>query len=140
MQDSSTNWRSLVLEALDLIGSRDEQLQYEHAVPNVDITSELVSIWFDQVYHPDHDQFSSAFSVKELGSLNEFNQVFDQAVDALPDSQGTVETWLDNNLWQRVMQAAEQARRQIDSAQVLERTCTIPYEQSRVPSPAPDSI
>ena len=107
MPDLGPQWRFLTVEALQLLSSEPEQTEYEQAVPNVDITSELISIWFDQTYHPEDQQYRGAFSDAELDSLRAFHEIFDGAVDQLPQSQGTIKNWLNTSTWTEVMKKAE---------------------------------
>ena len=101
-------WRQIVVEELEMLSSEAEQLAYEHNVPHVDITAELLSGWFDDSYHPEEAQFRSCFTTAELTALADFNAFFDERVDRLPKSNGTVKSWLESLVWREVMHAASQ--------------------------------
>jgi hypothetical protein len=75
-----------------LLASEEQQLSYERDVPHVDITVELLSMWFDDEYIPDDPFFVSCFTAAELGALAEFHRFYDERSGQLPASQGTVRT------------------------------------------------
>ena len=108
-QESSR--RKQTIKLLQLFASEEQQLAYERDVPHVDITTELVCMWFDDQYHPKQRQFDSCFTPTELAALDEFHQFYDVRVDKLPESRGTVRTWLDSPVWREVM---EQARKTLE--------------------------
>lgn len=99
--------RAQVRELLELLASEQQQLDYERDVPHVDITKELVCMWFDDLYHPGAG-FDPCFSSAELSALDEFSRFYEGRLSHLPKSQGTVRTWLASPVWRDVM---EQARR-----------------------------
>ncbi len=105
MANSSS--RQQIIELLDLLRSEEEQLEYERNVPHVDITNELLCMWFDDQYNPKFRDFDSCFTREELAALAEFHQFYDERVSKLPSSQGTVRTWLASPVWREVMQKAE---------------------------------
>ena len=55
---------------------------------------------------PKQRHFDSCFTATELAALDEFHQFYDVRVDKLPESQGTVRTWLDSPVWREVMEQA----------------------------------
>ncbi len=89
--------------------SAAEQREYERKVPHVDITVELICGWFDDAFHPEDARFRSLFTADEWGALMKFHKVFDNARKDLPESGGTVETWLRDESWHKVMKAADDA-------------------------------
>ena len=103
--------RGQIRELLQLLASEQEQLAYEHIVPHVDITAELVCMWFNDLYDAKHATADSTFSDGERTALAEFHQFYDARVERLPESQGTVRTWLASSIWREVM---EQARRTLE--------------------------
>jgi hypothetical protein len=102
--------RKHIIELLQLFASEEQQLAYERDVPHVDITNELVCMWFDDQYHPGRG-FDQFFSPDELAALDEFDRFYTERVDRLPESQGTVRIWLACPIWREVM---EQARRTLE--------------------------
>ena len=103
--------RGQIRELLQLLATEEEQLAYERNVPHVDITAELVCMWFNDLYDAKHAATDSTFSDSERTALVEFHQFYDARVDQLPESQGTVRTWLASPVWREVM---EQARRTLE--------------------------
>ena len=104
-------WKSVVVERLETLASEAEQLEYQHNVPHVDVTVELVCGWFDDAYHPEAPDFQACFSNRELQALSEFNAVYEQNLRVLPPSGGTVKGWLSSPHWRQVMQAASKTLR-----------------------------
>jgi hypothetical protein len=103
--------RRQIREMLQLLASEEEQLDYERNVPHVDITVELICMWFDDLYDAKRAAADSTFSDTEHAALAEFYQFYDARVERLPESQGTVRTWLASPIWREVM---EQARRTLE--------------------------
>ena len=104
--------RNTIIEILKLLASEEEQLAYERDVPHVDITAELVCMWFNDQYHPDRG-FAALFTPDEMAVLAQFHQFYDERVDRLPESQGKVQTWLACPLWREIMQEAQRALKRI---------------------------
>lgn len=100
--------RQQIVELLELFASEDEQLAYERNVPHVDITAELLCMWFDDQYHPAQRHFANCFSPDELIALDEFHSFYEARASHLPDSAGTVRTWLASPLWREVMVKAQE--------------------------------
>lgn len=96
-----------IIFILELLSSEELQLQYEKNVPRVDITNELVCMWFDDYYFPDDEMIGQSFSVEELEELRKFNKFYDDRFKLLPESKGTVLTWLGNKTWQEIMAEAQ---------------------------------
>ena len=103
--------RGQIRELLQMLASEEEQLTYERNVPHVDITAELVCMWFNDLYDAQHATSDFAFSADEKTALAEFHQFYQARVNRLPKSQGTVRTWLESPIWREVM---EQARRTLE--------------------------
>lgn len=100
--------RGQIRELLQLLASEEEQLTYACRVPHVDITAELVCMWFNDLYDTKQAATNSAFSGDEQTALAEFHRFYGDRVDRLPKSQGTVRTWHGSPVWREIM---EQARR-----------------------------
>jgi hypothetical protein len=96
---------------LRLLASEEEQLAYERDVPHVDMTDELLCMWFDDLYHGKAPSDDSAFDAAELAAICEFHRFYDQWKRMLPESRGTVRTWLHDPLWREIM---EEARRTLE--------------------------
>ena len=104
---NTIDWRRIIRAELELLASEREQLAYEKNVPNVDITAELLCGWFDDTYHPNDGGFSSCFDRHELEVLARFNQFYDERTPLLPESKGTIQTWLETPVWREVMHEAQ---------------------------------
>jgi|RhiMetdeSRZDD1v2_1073273.scaffolds.fasta_scaffold1195220_1 DNA-dependent RNA polymerase auxiliary subunit epsilon len=113
MSDEISNRRPYIIELLQLLASEEEQLAYERNVPHVNITVELLCMWFDDRYHPDEAVFVSCFTTDELSALAEFHRFYDERKDQLPPGEGTVRTWLDSPVWRDVMLKAKSTLEQI---------------------------
>lgn len=107
MTVQTPNRRTQIIELLRLLASEELQLAYERDVPHIDVTAELLCMWFDDQYHPNNALFSSCFTADELVALADFHQVYSARSDQLPESEGTVRTWLDNPTWCYIMQEAQ---------------------------------
>ena len=105
--------RQQIRELLRLLATEEEQLAYERNVPHVDITVELVCMWFDDLYYAKDGPTDSTFNDAEWIALAEFNQFYDTWVNALPESQGTVRTWLASPVWREIMEQARKTLEQI---------------------------
>jgi hypothetical protein len=108
----------VILRLLRLLSSEEEQLAYERNVPHVDITAELRCMWFDDEYHPDDAFFRSCFSADELAALAEFHRFYDEQKHRLPQSQGTVRTWLASPVWREIMLEAKKASDRLEPNRV----------------------
>jgi hypothetical protein len=108
MTQQVPNCKTHIIELLGLLASEEQQLAYEKNVPHVDITTELVCMWFDDQYHPDYAGFISSFTPDELATLAEFHRFYDEREKQLPESQGTVRTWLASPIWREIMEKAHE--------------------------------
>ena len=61
--------RGQIRELLQLLATEEEQLAYERNVPHVDITAELVCMWFNDLYDAKHAATDSTFSDSERTAL-----------------------------------------------------------------------
>jgi hypothetical protein len=108
MTQTIPNRKPEIIEVLRLLASEERQLAYERDVPHVDITAELLCMWFDDQYHPDDAFFVSCFSAAELAALAEFHRSYSERHHQLPESQGTVRTWLASPVWREIMRKADE--------------------------------
>jgi hypothetical protein len=105
MTQSAPPWRQIIRESLELISSETEQLEYERNVPRFDITPEILAAWSSN-YHPNNPVFVSLFNASELEAMARFERCFRERVRELPNSQGTVQSWLATTKWKEVMSEA----------------------------------
>lgn len=101
------NRKAATLDLLQLFASEERQLAYERDAPHVSITEELFIMWFNDLYRPDDANFASWFTQDELTDLAEFSQYLNDRKQQLPDSHGTIRTWLPNPVWREIMQKAQ---------------------------------
>jgi hypothetical protein len=113
MPQTVPNRKPQILEILELLSSEERQLAYERNVPRVDITAELLCVWFDDQYHPNDAFFRSCFTEDELAALAEFHRFYDERTKQLPPSQGTVRTWLANPVWREIMRKSRETLSQV---------------------------
>lgn len=115
MAQDSAQCRKNIVELLELFASEKEQLSYEKNVPRVDITAELICMWFNDSYHPTDKIWRAAFTEDELDALSQFHRFYDERVAKLPESRGTVRTWLTSPIWRDVMEEAQKTLEQMDA-------------------------
>ena len=98
--------RSQLVGLLKLLASAELQREYERNVPHVDITRELVAMWFDDLFLENSGALRAGFSETEWQDLLVFHRFYERELVRLPPSNGTVETWLASPYWERVMREA----------------------------------
>jgi len=97
--------RKSIIDFIRLISSSDEQFEYENNVPIANVPSELICMWFDDLYHPNSELFLNSFSAKESEDLSLFNEVYDSRVKNIPSSDG-VKGLQENHSWLEVQSHA----------------------------------
>ena len=100
-------FRHNVVEDLKTLASPERQLQFQRAVPFVNISVELACNWFDGHFFPNVPEFVALFSATEWKALTEFDAIFDEVIEQfrgehLPE----IEELLQNSEWLRVVEAA----------------------------------
>ena len=96
-------FRASMRKLLELLSSKEEQLQYQRNVPIANVEAELVCMWFDDMYHPDTELFKSSFTPEEMQLLESFNNLYDQHVSILPD---TLHEYHKSKEWNQIMAEA----------------------------------
>jgi len=91
-----------IINLLNLVASKDQQLQYMRMAP-VNVAFELVNQWFDDFYHPTDVHFASEFSIEELKLLKDFDDLYETRLPLLPDS---AEKLMSTPAWHEVMTQA----------------------------------
>ena len=109
MPSESVDLRPGILDLLELLSSRDRQLEYERSVPHVAIPTELTCMWFDDQYVPESESFKRCFSQEELAAMAAFNRYFDDQQKDFPEDTGSIGHWLTTDVWQGVMSEASKA-------------------------------
>jgi len=106
--------RTAILDLMKIIANEEQQLDFEKAAPpQVNITEEIFVLWFNELYRPDDPAFACCFNQDELSDLAEFNQYLKDRKQHLPDSHGTIHTWLSNPVWREIMQKAQKTLERI---------------------------
>ncbi len=106
--------RAAILDLMHVFANEERQLDLERAAPgHVDITKELFEKWFIDLYRPDDANFTSGFNQDELVDIAEFSHYIDDRRQQLPDSHGTIRTWLPNPVWREIMQKAQRTLERI---------------------------
>lgn len=88
------------------MSSARKQLEYSLSVPYVAVPTELICLWFDDVYIPD-DAFNRSFSSEELDAMAIFDDYFDARRKFLPENVG-IKKLLETEDWQQIMHQARQ--------------------------------
>lgn len=106
--DDQKPHRAHTIQMLQLLASEVEQLAYEKNVPHVDITSELLCLWFDHTYLSERQTYSDSFSSAENEALAAFHKFFGENHKSLPESQGTIRSWHASQSWRGIMGKAKE--------------------------------
>ena len=107
-------FRQMVIGLIRMLSSEVEQREYQRNVPWVNVGTELVCQWFDDLYHPDDAAFRSLFSADQLKAMADFNALFAKRHLQLPSS-GIAE-WYGHSLWQDIGHAAAAALQSFERA------------------------
>ena len=86
LREIAANIRANLISVLRTFASPVEQWSYQAQVPFVNVPTELLCQWADDLYHPDEEAFRFAFGPAERTALAEFNQTFERAAAAFSDA------------------------------------------------------
>jgi hypothetical protein len=104
------NFRADVLETLELLASKKQQLEYQKNVPIAYVSAELFNQWDDCYKIPkDQDWYQAAFSKAELAVLAEFDREFDRISKATPEYPPDITLFVDTPEWNALSSAALRA-------------------------------
>jgi hypothetical protein len=106
--------RDGIRDLLALRADLERQRAYERDVPIAQVPAELVCMWFDDLYHPEHAAFRRAFSPVETAVLEVYNRAYRSVVDELEPLLASVARLQAHPAWSRVPPAASAALRMID--------------------------
>ena len=99
--------RQRIIETLQLLASKDEQLEYRRRVPIADVSAELVCCW-DDVFWPDDKNLRTEFS--EWSALLRFHSVFERVCRVLPHHPlPPIEQFIESPHWLLLSRAAARA-------------------------------
>ena len=102
---AAADLRRNIIELVQTLASKEEQLAYERNVPIANVPAELICIWFDDLYHPQWDLFIEAFAPVERDRLAKFHIFYEARHKRLPDSLAEMHQ---NPAWIEVMNEAQQ--------------------------------
>jgi len=98
-------FRKSIIDFIKLISSPQKQFEYEKNVPVANVPSELICMWFDDLYHPNTDLFLNSFNAQEIEALSLFNELYDLRVKNITSSDGVKGLQI-NNSWLEVQSHA----------------------------------
>jgi hemerythrin-like domain-containing protein len=102
---SRAEYRDRVIELVELLSSASAQMQYERDVPQVDVASEMISMYADDFFHPKSEDFLMAFSEPEIKDLAQLYGMICMAAKAFEDeSIDGVSSALKTSEWRAVME------------------------------------
>jgi hypothetical protein len=109
--------RKNLIGFLRLLSSESEQVAYQKNVPYVNVSVELLGMWFSDLYFPEDPVLSSCFTQSELDAMARFNELYSDKRPALPYLErqpgirhpAELEEWLRSPLWREVMAEAGRA-------------------------------
>ena len=104
------NFRKEVFEVLDLISSKEEQLDYQSKAPIAYVSAELFNQWEDCYQIPkDQDWYIGAFTDKEHKILREFNEAFEVVCSETPQNPPDIQEFIKTPEWLKLSCAAKKA-------------------------------
>jgi hypothetical protein len=109
MREETPDLRSGIVGVLQLLSSPEKQLKYERRVPKVRVTTELLCLWFDDLYLPTSPAFNLCFSPREIEAMSAFNKYFADHEKLLPEPCDGMKSWLENETWRGIMLEASRA-------------------------------
>jgi hypothetical protein len=105
--------RAMVLDWLDLLGSAQEQLDYQRSVPIANVSAELFCVWFDDlVCYFEEGVFTEA----ELDPLRTFTKELDSVGQQLGATPPDIRDLVQLPSWLRIMAMAVETAEAIRSA------------------------
>lgn len=116
LAELAQNLRRGIIETLQLISSREEQLNYQRNVPIAYVSAELFCLW-DGYYNEDsagEEWFRNVFSNEQLEAMKQFNQIFNDVLTSLPEELPSIEELILTPQWGKLSTAATLALRAFD--------------------------
>ncbi|MEH0157100.1 hypothetical protein V6R21_23465 [Limibacter armeniacum] len=103
-KEISNNIRSSTMELLLLYSSAEQQREYANQVGDQTAITEMVCMWFDDLYDINSVIFRYAFAHFELLKLEDFNKFFDEVDELIPED--SIDELLDDSNWKILMEKA----------------------------------
>ena len=102
-----TNFRKEVFEMLDLMSSKEEQLDYQAKAPIAHVSAELFNQWEDCYQIPkEQDWYNEAFTDGELSILKEFDEALEAVSNDTPQNPPDIHEFVNTPEWERLSNAA----------------------------------
>ncbi|MCG9713904.1 hypothetical protein L1D29_13860 [Shewanella insulae] len=104
------NYRKETFGTLELISSKEEQLDYQNKVPIAHVSAELFCSW-ESCYQDvkDQDWYQSAFSKKEFEILKSFDATFEQVCSETEQDVPYITEFIQTKQWLTLSKAAKLA-------------------------------
>lgn len=98
--------RNRIMESLELAASIEDQREYQHRVPFVDVPTEIINRWEDFVGQDwrRHYAAGAVFTTSEIDAIAEFDAVWNDVAERVPDLP--LEALAGTADWKRLMEAA----------------------------------
>jgi hypothetical protein len=106
MVSQTPDLRRGIVDLLQLLSSPDRQRDYERTVPMASVPAELLCMWFEDQYLPESPSFRLCFSPPELEAMAVFSNYFAEHEKLLPDTPNGIQSWMETETWQNIMQEA----------------------------------
>lgn len=101
---SKTEIRTSVHNILSLLSSKQQQVEFQKESPTVNVSLEMLCLWFNELYNPGTPLFQKSFTDSEFNLLQDFNRYYDIRKGKLPAS---IDDLHYDTEWQHVMQEAQ---------------------------------
>jgi len=101
---SNNEIRQSVCEVLELLSSKELQIQFQLKSPSANVAMELLCLWFSELYQPGSQLFNRSFNSDEQAMLQQFNRYYDLRKANLPE---TIEQLHGDSEWQIVRDQAK---------------------------------
>jgi len=102
------NARKEVIDTLQLISSKEEQIEYQGEVSVADVITELFSDW-ESAYLQDQEWFIEIFSDRELQALDQFNTEIKTIMFKLGEPLPPLNEFVETAVWNHLASAANLA-------------------------------
>ncbi len=109
---TNNEFRSAIMDVLQLLSSKERQLDFQQKSPSANVALELLCLWFSELYNPGSHFFKHAFSTSELELIREFNRYYDLRKGHLPE---TLEELHQDSDWEIIMNEAKVLLTKINS-------------------------
>ena len=102
------NTRNEVIDTLQLISSKEEQIEYQCEVPVADVITELHRDW-ESAYLRDQEWFTEIFNERELQALDQFNTEIETIMSKLGEPLPPINEFIETAVWNHLVFAANLA-------------------------------